>query len=59
MNSAGIRWRNKIFVKVHAPSEEKCDLSKEELEQVFDHFPQYHTKILLEGFKRLAPELFF
>ena len=49
----------KCFVKVHAPSEEKCDLSKEELEQVFDHFPQYHTKILLEGFKRLAPELFF
>jgi len=36
---------------VHAPSEEKSDDSKdsfyEELEQVFDHFPKYHTKILL------------
>ena len=30
-----------IVVNVHAPSEEKCDLSKEELEQAFDHFPQY------------------
>jgi len=37
---------------VHAPSEEKSDGSKdnfyEELEQVFDHFPKYHMKILLE-----------
>jgi len=36
---------------VHAPSEEKSDDSKdsfyEELEQVFDHFPKYHMKILL------------
>jgi len=36
---------------VHAPSEEKSDDSKdsfyEELEQVFDHFPKYRTKILL------------
>ena len=35
------RWRNIIVVNVHAPSEEKCDESKdsfyEELEQVFDH----------------------
>jgi len=39
---------------VHATSEEKSDDSKdslyEELEQVFDHFPKYHIKILLEDF---------
>jgi len=41
------RWHNIIVVNVHAPSEEKCDESRdsfyEELEQVFDHFPKYHT----------------
>jgi len=39
---------------VHAPSEEKSDHSKdsfyEELEQAFDHFPEYHMKILLGEF---------
>jgi len=39
---------------VHAPSEEKIDESKEsfyeELEQVFDHLPKYHTKMLLGEF---------
>jgi len=39
---------------VHAPSEVKCDDSKdsfyEELEQVFYHFPSYHMKILLGDF---------
>ena len=39
---------------MHAPSEDKCDDSKdsfyEELEQVFDHFPRYHMKILLGDF---------
>ena len=48
------RWRNIIFVNVHASSEEKSDESKdsfyEELEQVFDHFPKYHTKKLLGDF---------
>jgi len=38
------RWCNIIVLNVHAPSEEKCDDSKdrfyEELEQVFDHFPK-------------------
>jgi len=36
---------------VHAPSEEKSEESKdsfyEELEQVLDHFPKYHMKMLL------------
>jgi exonuclease III len=45
------RWNNIIFLNVHAPSEEKSEESKEsfyeELEQVFDHFTKYHTKILL------------
>jgi len=43
------RWRNIIVVKVHAPSDEKSDESKdsfyEELEQVFDHIPKYLMKI--------------
>ena len=30
------RWCNIIVLNVHAPSEEKSDGSKEELEQVFD-----------------------
>ena len=45
------QWCNIIVLNVHAPSEDKCDDSKdsfyEELEQVFDHFPRYHMKILL------------
>ena len=49
------RWCNiRIVLNVHAPSEEKSDDSKEsfheELEQVFDHFPKYHRKILLRDF---------
>ena len=39
---------------MHAPSDEKSDNSKrssyEELEQVFNHFPKYHMKILLGDF---------
>ena len=39
---------------MHAPSEEKNYDSKgsfyEELEQVFDHFPKYHMKIMLGDF---------
>jgi hypothetical protein len=41
----------KLVLNVHAPSEDKSDDSKdsfyEDLEQVFDHFPRYHMKILL------------
>ena len=40
---------------MHAPSEEKSDGSKDsfykELEHVYDHFPQCHTKIMLGDFK--------
>jgi hypothetical protein len=33
---------------VHAPDEEKSNDSKDNFcEQVFDHFPKYHMKILL------------
>ena len=39
---------------MHATSKDKSDDSKdsfyEELEQVFDHFPRYHMKILLGDF---------
>jgi len=43
-----------MVLNAHAPSEEKTDVSKdslyEELEQVYDHFPQYHMKILFADF---------
>jgi len=48
------RWFNTIVLNLHAPKENKCNISKEsfyeELEQVFDHFPRYHMKILLGHF---------
>ena len=48
------RWRNIIVVNVHAAIGGKSDESKdsfyEELEQVFDHFPTYHMKMLLGDF---------
>jgi hypothetical protein len=48
------RWCNIILLNVHARSEDKSDDSKdsfhEELEQVLDHFPRYHMKILLGDF---------
>ena len=48
------RWCNIIVLNVHAPSEDKSDDSKdsfyEEWEQVFDHFPTYHMKVLLGDF---------
>ena len=47
-------WCNIIVLNVHALSEEKSDDSRdsfyEELEQVFDHVPYYHIKILLGDF---------
>jgi hypothetical protein len=48
------RWCNITVLNVHAPTEEKSDDSKdsfyEGLEQVFNHFPKYHIKILLGDF---------
>ena len=48
------RWCNIIDLNVLAPSEDKCDDSKdsfyEELEKGFNHFPRYHMKILLGDF---------
>jgi len=47
------RWCN-IFLNVHVTSEKKSGDSKdsffEGLEQVFNHFPKYHMKILLGDF---------
>ena len=55
------RWCN--VLNVHAPSEKKSDDSKdsfcEELEQVFDHFPKYHMKILLGDFNAKVGERIF
>jgi hypothetical protein len=44
------RWCNITVLNVHAPCEEKSDDSEERfyenLEKVFDNFPNYHNKIL-------------
>jgi hypothetical protein len=41
------RWYDIIVLNVQAPTEDKDakikDSFYEELEQVFDHFPRYHT----------------
>jgi hypothetical protein len=46
------RWCDIIVLNVHAPTEDKTDDIKdtfyEELEHVFDKFPKYHMKILLD-----------
>jgi exonuclease III len=43
------RWFDIIVLNVHAPTEDKDDVTKDsfykELEEVFDHFPRYHMKI--------------
>jgi hypothetical protein len=48
------RWCNIIVLNVHSHSKEKSDNSKdrfyEEKEQVFNHFPKYHVKILSGNF---------
>jgi hypothetical protein len=45
------RWYD-IVLNVHAPTEDKTDSRKdsfcEELDRVFDKFPKYHVKILLD-----------
>jgi hypothetical protein len=46
------RWCHIIVLNVHAPTEDKTDDVKDsfykELERVFDRFPKYHMKILLD-----------
>jgi hypothetical protein len=46
------RWCHIIVLNVHAPSKEKSDDLKggfyEKLEQVFNHFPKYRIKNLLD-----------
>jgi hypothetical protein len=48
------RWCNIIVVNVHAPCEDKSDDVKDsfykELGRVFDQFPRYDMKILLDDF---------
>jgi hypothetical protein len=48
------RWCNVIVVNVHAPCEDTSDDTKdsfyEELGCVFDQFPRYDMKILLDDF---------
>jgi hypothetical protein len=44
------RWCHIIVLNVHAPKEDTDDVKDsfhEEVERVFDKFPEYHTKILL------------
>jgi hypothetical protein len=45
-------WLYIIVLNVHAPTEDKIDDVKdsfyEELERIFDKFPKYHMKILLD-----------
>jgi hypothetical protein len=52
-----------VSLKAHAPTEEKRDFSRdsfyEELQQVFDHFPQYQIKILLDFNAKLRREGIF
>jgi hypothetical protein len=47
-------WCNIIVLNVHAPTEDKIEEIKdtfyEGLEHVFDKFPKWHMKILLENF---------
>jgi len=57
-------WGNIIVVNVHAPSKENSEDSRDsfykELEQVFDHFPKYHMKILLGDFNvKVGREIIF
>jgi hypothetical protein len=43
------RLCDSTVLNVHTPTEDKDDTKNslyEELEQVFDHFPRYHMKIL-------------
>jgi hypothetical protein len=49
------RWCDIIVLNVHAPPEDKTEDTKEsfceELEGVFDKFPQYHIKNFVRRFQ--------
>jgi hypothetical protein len=57
------RWCDIIVLNVHAPNEDKDEVIKdsyyEELEQVFDQFPRYHMKILVDFNARVGREDIF
>jgi hypothetical protein len=47
------RWFYIIFLNVHVPTKDKTDYVKnsfyEELEPIFNKFPKYYMKLLLEN----------
>jgi hypothetical protein len=54
------RWCDIIVLNVHAPTEDKIDdRFYEELERVFDKFPKYHMKILLDFNAKVGREDIF
>jgi hypothetical protein len=57
------RWCHIIVLNVHAPIEDKTDDVKdsfyEELERVFDKFPKYHMKIVLDFNAKVGKEDIF
>jgi hypothetical protein len=56
-------WCHFIVLNVHAPTEDRTDNVKdsfyEELERMFDKFPKYHMKILLDFNAKLGREDIF
>jgi hypothetical protein len=56
-------WCHIIVLNVHAPTEDKTDDVKdnlnEEVERVFDKFPKYHMKILLDFSAKVRKEDIF
>jgi hypothetical protein len=57
------RWCHIIVLHVHAPREDITDYVMdsfyEELERVFDKFPKYHMKILLDFNAKVRKENIF
>jgi hypothetical protein len=57
------RWCDIIVLNEYAPTEDKADDIKDsfykELEQVFDQFPRYHMKILLDFNAKVGREDIF
>jgi hypothetical protein len=56
-------WYDINFLNVHAPNEDKSDNMNdricEELEHVFDQFPKYNMKILLDFNAKVGRENIF